>query len=512
MTVVAPELVVMHPLPQAVNDERWSDQPVPNIDTILAQLREKDELVATPTTRKLGDIVLRHDIQSTDAPFHEATEYLVEYPPVVLSALAELYAEYNDAFASLIEANREWPTDYQYATSNGAGLNRWVQIDMVGLDPKFLASTASMSVAEVREVLRRRIFEIENSIAHYGFLSEIHGSPDQPTPWGQQFKSSLNELREQTGKKVALLAVTEEKYESMQRVEFGHSKEEPATDAEVRARSGFDKFFGPEEYQAYVSDCEARGIEPEYLLFVRSSPGRAALARGQYNESSILDDDHLRQIIKKYAITLNIDNPAWPLGDPRRINDTKRWMEALGMGVVFTQQSDLYEVGKTRSHEAPPVTFTPKLAEFLRQAGVAQEQIEQNTAVIRTKPVQGTGAYGNQTTNPRRRDDRQDLKSLMKRFGPYVVQPHMETPVVTDETTGRSYQEIHRVFFRATPQPDGTVKYEFMAGFASLMPMDSEEARAGRNHGNSETVWGRVRRAAAPSGSLALAQTNASSI
>lgn len=76
-------------------------------------------------------------IRSSNAPFYAFSGHQIIYPEVVIRALGTLYQEYNKTFHSLVEANREWETDYRFCLSKGCPVNYGVQIDMSGLTKKF---------------------------------------------------------------------------------------------------------------------------------------------------------------------------------------------------------------------------------------------------------------------------------------------------------------------------------------------------------------------------------------
>lgn len=74
-----------------------------------------------------------------------------------------------------------------------------------------------------------------------------------------------------------------------------------------------------------------------------------------------LGDKNLRRIIKANSLTFNIDNPEWGVGDPRRINDTKRYLPAVGTAFeiherVFTSTFEQHLRAKLRA-KRPYVDF-----------------------------------------------------------------------------------------------------------------------------------------------------------
>lgn len=446
-----------------------------------------NEQVATPEIADLGPIFLKTDIKSKIGPFTTLPEYKIQYPDVVTQALADLYTEYNYAFDPLVKANQEWDTDYQYALTgpNGTPVNRWVQIDMVGLPQGFLDHTANMDSETVREVLRGRIFEIENSLAMYQLLENIHSRNGEQTRFDWHFRKSLDELRQAYGMKVALLAVTDQKYQAMKQSEFGKGAEDPLTDDEVRYLSGFDRFFSPQDYVEHIRET---GGDSQYLLFVRSSDPLDKLKKPNTKVvNPLLENDDIRRIIKAYAITFNIDKPELPPGSEVKINDTKAYLPIMGMAYRVNNIEDAWTTPNDDGNGFS-VNLNPGIKEFLLTHGIDPDQVTSNLVNLRGKPMQASyGCYGHVVVRINNKKDRHELKQNLRERGPYVVQPELPTPVITNARDGKKYSYIDRNFFSS----DG-YNYRFMGGFRSLMPLDTVEAQQRRNHGNISTVWGEV--------------------
>jgi hypothetical protein len=446
-----------------------------------------DEHIVTAEIAELGIIATRTDIESTIGPFHHAPHYQTRYPQVVVDAIGDLYREYNGVFSDLVAANTEWPTDYQYARRGPrrAPINGWVQIDMVGLPQGFLDRAEEFDREVTREALRPRIFEIENSLANYQLLGRIHAHPDRGSCFDRQFRQSLDEVRQATGKQVALLATTDEKYEAIKASEFGKSEAEPVSADEVRRLSGFDRFFDPTEFLEYVRQT---GDELDYVLYVRSSDPIAKLREpGMVVETPLLEDDETRRIIRAHAVTLNIDRPDLPLDSEQKINDTKAYMLAMEMARRVDRVDDVYVVGEG---DSAVVTVHPELEAYLRAQGMMSggDESSGNLARSHAKPMQAAyGCYGHVTLQAYNKSERRRLKTGLQQRGPYVVQPEIVTPVITNASDGQSYTYIDRNFFST----DGTT-YRFMGGFRSLMPISSAEAEKGRVHGNSDLVWAEI--------------------
>lgn len=436
------------------------------------QLRRID--FETPREEKLGTLVQRTDIRSSIGPFLHFPEHSTEYPPNIKEALGRLYSEYNESFGPLVEANREWDTDYQYCLTgpNGTPVNYFVQIDMVGLPNDYLNTAEAVGTDATEQDVRGRIFEIENSLAMTNLLSELFARNGEASQFKDRYHAALDEIRERFGKPIALLAATQPKFDAMRSSEFGKNEDEALGDDEVREMTGFDTFMGPEEFAAHVQE---RGGECDYLLYVRSSDPVAKLRDPNAQvDNPLLADDDMRRIIKANAITMNVDNPAWGPQDPRRINDTKAYLPMMGMA---------HPVYPDQGYDAEEVSA------YLERQGVDQEAIDSGKATVRSKPMGGTyGCYGHERGPFGGVAFANKLNKNMQLRGPYVIQPEMPIPQVDDPENG-TFVFIDRNFMSCTGEDN---EPRFMAGFRSFMPTESQEAKKGRIHGSSTTVWGEI--------------------
>mgnify|MGYP001561558124 FL=1 len=411
----------------------------------------------------LGNIVVRTDIRSSLGPFRVFLDYRTTYPEVVIKALGNLYEEYNRAFTPLVAKNREWETDYQRCMLGGAPINWCVQIDMVGLPEAFLWEIVEMSEEVVREILRKGIFEIENSIAVYQLLENFFSRNGQDSFFKIRFRTVLDDLRRRFARPIALLAVTDEKYHSMKESEFGKRYREQLAKAEVFDLSGFDQLFSPSEFRQYVRE---NGDACEYLLYARTSDPVSKL---KYPESSVahplLSDSRIRRLIRENALTLNVDAPEMKY--PNRINDTKEYMPPMGMAFQIVAMEDLR---------------SSAFKTYLRAQGFDTPA----AAMLRCKPAKGAyGCYGHVVRVTI--DGKKALARGLSLWGDYVVQPEMRTPVIVNTTDGVAYTFIDRNFFGLV---DGHPK--FLGGVRNLMPVESIEAREGRIHGNSSAVYAEI--------------------
>lgn len=422
-----------------------------------------------PSVADLGHVHVRRDIVSSIEKFHYFPDHKVEYPQAVVDALGDIYGEYNNAFKALVEANREWPEDYQYAfDDDGNPVNFFVQIDMVGLRPDFMEAAAGMDPEELKKALRGKIFEIENSLAMYGLLMNLFAKDGNMSAFERGFRESLDELRERHGKKVALLAVTPAKHEAMRASEFGKKPGEELTDEEVMALSGFDRLFGPDEFEEYLKQ---NGGECDYLLYARTSDPSDKLKDPTLKvEIPLLENDKTRRVIKANAITFNVDNPTLSPGDPGRINDTKGYLREMGLGYEISSYEDLAR---------------PEFHDYLRSQGIDPQDVASGAVLLRAKPAQGFyGCYGHETGRPNSEFKGKLNARFAAGIGNYVIQPEMPVTRVTNVTDGNTYDVIHRNFMAFT---NGNPK--FMSGFGSYLDSRSQEAQNRRNHGSKDTNW-----------------------
>lgn len=443
-----------------------------------------------------GVAVEHKGIRSSLGPFHFLPQYQVRYPEVVVRALGDLYGEYNEAFRSLVAANREWNEDYQLCHLGSSLVNFGVQVDMVGLTPEFLATSTSLSQDEVREQLRRMVFEFENSLAMYQLLERIFSRTGEETFFRRRFRATLEGLRQQFGRPIALLAVTDQKYQAMRESEFGKSGDEPLSDEEVRELSGFDRFFSP---QAFREHLEGRGGKCDYLLYARTSDPVAKLKNPSLEvEHPLLGDPDIRRVVKANTLTMNVDAPGMEYS--RLINDSKAWMSDVGMAYNINDDRDLcspafrdFLENEMKKKGRPYGDFVGEsrlssgFLAYLASYGVSGSQVESGQVALRCKPAKGTyGCYGHVSGSFADRFFRKELRLQLGKRGSYVVQPELILPTIRN-VAGHEYGFIDRVFLSSVGG-----KTEFLGGFRSFMPLNSTEAHERRNHGSKVTVWAEI--------------------
>ncbi len=464
----------------------------------LAMLKMFDRHVESSAQQELGVVAEKTDIQTSIGPFKFLPDYRITYPRIIIRALGELYEEYNKNFIPLAEANMEWKTDYQYCyrIKGLTPINFAVQVDMVGLPDSFLqiAEDEEISQEEIREILRMRIFEIENSLAMYQLLEKIFSSNGQNSFFKINFRSALSKLRKKFQKPIALLAVTEQKHQAMLSSEFGKQAGESVSDAEVSELSGFDRFFGPDDFRKYLMENKGRC---DYLLYARTSDPVSRLKDPSLQvEHPLLGDPEMRKVIKANVLTFNIDSPE--MDSSRRINDTKEYQPRMKMAFPISSGADLFSLDfaefllggkKGYATYTGSSRLSSQFRSYLHTCGIDPQTVESGETLLRCKPAKcAYGCYGHVVGSLNDNKFRGELRNNMRqREGGYVVQPEMKTPVIENITNGQAYTYIDRNFLLFTGG-----KPHFAGGFRSLMPVDCHEAKKHRNHGNGSTVWAEI--------------------
>jgi hypothetical protein len=136
----------------------------------------------------------------------------------------------------------------------------------------------------------------------------------------------------------------------------------------------------------------------------------------------------------------------------------------------------------------PAELLSDDLKQYLLSRGINPNLVASGEIKGRFKPMLGSyGCYGHFREPLNRLKTVNELKINLKQRGPYVFQPEMKIPTISDQSSGSTYTYIDRNFFST----DGR-NYRFMGGFRSLMPVHSQEAKMGRNHGSNSTVWAEI--------------------
>lgn len=102
------------------------------------------------------------------------------------------------------------------------------------------------------------------------------------------------------------------------------------------------------------------------------------------------------------------------------------------------------------------------------------------------KPERGSyGCFGHVNGPLNNRDIRRQIRYGLERRGSYIAQYKMDSPTMIDTATGEEFTVIHRNFMFTA----NGVDYRWLGGFACYMPLDSPEAKEGRNHGSMYTRY-----------------------
>lgn len=393
------------------------------------------------------------DLHSAMGPFLFAPEYETAIPPSVIAAVGHLVEMNTDAFAHLVPRNTEGDSlAYQHCAVPSRGVvEPFFQVDMVATSSDFLTQAAGEDSSQIAAQLKNRIFEFEPSIAMYELIHAFGANGDL----GAHFRRDLDVLRLRHGKRIALLAPTAEKFSAVLASEFGLSEHHGLSQEElsdlVKEVSGFDTVLGPDDF---IDHLNANDGECEFLLFVRPSDPVAKLKDPTaLVNSPLLGDEKLRRIIRRNAITLNIDNPDWGIADPRKIKDSKAALPLLGMGLSLRNRDQVHK-------------------------------LDLSVGLQRAKPRGGVfGAYGQKPIDAQNESHRLWLAEQIELRGPYLIQPEMAPLLIIDSSSSRQFLAMDRLFFSMV---SGTAS--FMGGIRILNPVESSNAKHGRLHGSSDMI------------------------
>lgn len=274
--------------------------------------------------------------------------------------------------------------------------------------------------------------------------------------------------------------------------EFGKLEGEILTPEEVQSISGFDAFFGPDEFKKHL---EENGGNAQFLLYVRSSEPVDKLRNPKIEvEHPLLTNRETRRIIKANTITLNIDIPGSSFDT--RINDTKEYLEKIGMAFNAKSVSDLFssDFAVHLAQEKPYKDYldgdrlSNEFVKYLESQELDTQMVERGETELRTKPMKASyGGYGHVVGPLSDKEFRQKLKRNIRDRGAYVIQPEMAVPVIEDNATGNTYKYIDRDFFSFI---DG--QPQFLGGVRVLMPTGSTESEARRIHGHVKAVYAEI--------------------
>ena len=424
-------------------------------------LKQLNNSVANPIEMDLGPTHTNHEIPSKLGPFMARHKHCVEMPVNVTNALLEITSEYNCAFSKIVEQNLEIPEAYQYALDKVTGeyINLVFQIDMRALPQEFLISLNNYDVPVIKEVLKRSVFEFEDSLAMLNLL-RMQFETNGVSQFRDGLDRTFDSLRKTYCKGIALLATTQEKLDSILSCELGVDHLSDVNDETVKQLLGYDKLIGPDEYLSMLANNSAE----DYLLYVRSSSPVANLRDPRLEVPfTILDDQAIRHEILRNCITLNLG----------ALNDTKVAMLNMGIGVEIS------------SENLAEVLHDQKINQLCSEFGLNSENPR-----LRLKPRDGVfGCYGHHTMNLSDLESGKRKKKLvkdLKQRGEYIVQP--ELPSTQFSSDGETLNAIHRNFVGYNMQNH---QYEAIEGVLAMMPVNPN-ARILTVHGSSSSSYSPV--------------------
>lgn len=443
------------------------------------------------------------DSEGNKMEFYRFPNY-VEYPPEMIEAVNLVLHKYNREFQRVLQLRQ--PDSYPMAYINGEFKNLLVQVDLRGFPLEFLEEASNIPPKKLAVIILKQMFEAENSLAMYNMMRGLFASnaEDRFSPHesflGVNFDSALEMYRRYYNKPhIILSAVTREKEEAMLRSEFGIANLNAYKEldhAHVRSLSGFDNFVGPENLQRILKSPSSSDI----ILYMRTSYPTSWLRNPAENTPfniPILENDDLRQKIRKIAVTPNVD-------DPKIVNWFIRSLYSGESVMVRDRDYRFALVSVTSDGEdkiyIPIVNDTKEYLLGMRtplvvNAEEAESFVRESSIPARFKPLfLHYGGYGHirkpagELPRKKRRRIMQDLKNNLRKRGPYIVQPEIEPYTFTDQS-GNEWQAIHRLFLAYDPFEG---RYKFVGGFFNALPVISHEARQGRIHGNRNAVWGQI--------------------
>ncbi len=465
-------------------------------------------------TTTLGEVQLVPKIPSLfqdkdgliiQAEFNRFKEPLI-YPLEVVKALEIILQDYSQAFDEVVRL-RQGNDGYQPACFNGVYRNFGYQIDMVGLSLEELEKFTGADPQEIAQILRTRIFEIENSLAMYNLMSGIFSKTrdySHESFFGTNLDSAIKTWEIYYGKPLVLSTTTEGKFRAMLLSEFGLENSSSLTPELVRERTGFSDFLSPEDLQRLIKQSNI----DNYILYMRTSYPTFFLKNpNQKVEIPLLEEGHLVQTIRRRAITFNVDDnreAMWMFENlsnvrfgydpdcgifiitndgttflPQILNDTKEPLIRMGLVHPLTSPDELFNCEEYRDKggkKRTRISLNPEIINNLR------------TTRLRAKPAWlHYGGYGHVGGDFESDETRHELRRQMKKRGMYVLQP--ELPPYVFSHNDNLYSAIHRIFFAYDP----TKKvYKFVGGLFNALAIDSSEVKRGRIHGNRDAVWGQI--------------------
>lgn len=474
-----------------------------------AVLKSYEQSIATPRIVAIGQATQIAPMCVGETPPLALREYKIYYPDSLIKGYKIACEQYDQQFMKLVDRHKIWETDYQYAPFTLA-----FQVDGPAYPDDFLERIQYMSPTVIAEFITKRVFEFEANIAAYGLNGRLW--PDGTT--NQTWQAILENIRHRTGKKVAVLAGSEQKLNEMMVYEMGVEKGQCVSPETVRSLTGFDAFLGPNDlmelYEKYQGDYSP------YVFFGRTSKPKSWLKDPtSYVDEGFLTFPEILRYVRAHAITHNFDDPKLPSNDPAVIMDSKEALTMVGAAYLVTQPSDIYseeflkylgdngidmseiamgvltqskksKLGGLFLNFPSPYLLSESLHSHLQTRGIDPTLVANGEKKLRAKPLkQHYGIYGHEVGPINRAKFLNQLIEQMRIRGDYVIQPEFSNLQIIDEVnTSESYIAIDRVFF--VRGADGLLFP--MESCRSLMPAQSYEGKKNNVHEGSQTRCARI--------------------
>ena len=431
----------------------------------------------------------RSDIRAFDTNWEavnfKESQLEISYPPQVTEALIELYREYIHYFWELVTASTENEVQYPIIWQEWATVSNFVQIDMTWIPQWFIdhIENEQTSPQLIREVLRKKIFEIENSLAAYSLLSWIWSAEESEfNTWLQKWIASIEQT---TWKPVILLCLSDEKYDSVMRFDLWFSNPDDYNPQEIKERFWFSDIYWPKDVLKALEDNE------DVLFYTRSSLSMDELKApsGAITES-LLKNKEVYEYIRSRSVTQNIDNPN---SEWQTTNDTKKYMPQMWMWFAIKSIDDILSfeyITYLQWKQKNPFQwrmYNDKFVTYLRSYGYSDEDINSWEIEFHAKPQDlAYGVYGHVAWNISDGKKRKLLQKWFKDRGTYIIQPRLTRSSYTDSDTWTGYIYIDRLFFYYDFERQ---EIKSMWGFRNHMPVESNDWIKWVVHGWPQTVY-----------------------
>lgn len=472
-------------------------------------LRFYEQTIATPQVVDIGPANKMSPMYEGETPPLALREYEVYYPKSLVEAYRIACEKYDQQFMKLVERHKIWSSDYQYASSTLA-----FQVDGPAYSDEFLNRAQFMSPTVLAKFITKRVFEFEANIAAYGLNGRLWPEGTTNKTW----HTTLENVRQKTGKKVAVLAGSEQKLDEMVLYEMGVTMNQALFAETVRSITGFDAFLGPNDlvsiYQHY------QGNECPYVFFGRTSKPKSWLRDpDSYVDGGFLAHPEILRYVRAHAITHNFDDPKLPFNHPSIIMDSKEALAMVGAAYLVIQPGDIYsqeflkylgdngidmgeiihgtlsqgkknKLGGLFLNFPSAYLLSESLNSHLQTRGIDPALIASGEKKVRAKPLkQHYGIYGHEVGSINRAKFLNELMEQMRMRGGYIIQPEFSNLHIVDGTNPHeSYVAIDRVFF--VRGADGQLHP--MESCRSLMPAQSYEGKKNNVHEGPHTKCARI--------------------